>query len=74
VAELRYKAWGETRYTYGTTPTTYRFTGQREDATIGLYFYNARYYDPALGRFISADTVVPEPETRPTGTPCGRRR
>ena len=37
VAELRYKAWGETRYTYGTTPTTYRFTGQREDATIGLY-------------------------------------
>ncbi|RLD97622.1 MAG: hypothetical protein DRI92_05310, partial [Aquificota bacterium] len=36
-----------------------RFTGQREDATIGLYFYNARYYDPALGRFISADTVVP---------------
>jgi hypothetical protein len=37
VAELRYKAWGENRYTDGTTPTTYRFTGQREDATIGLY-------------------------------------
>jgi len=61
VAELRYKAWGETRYTYGTTPTTYRFTGQREDATIGVYFYNARYYDPALGRFIAPDTLVPEP-------------
>ena len=61
VAELRYKAWGETRYTYGTTPTTYCFTGQREDATIGLYFYNARYYHPALGRFISADPMVPEP-------------
>jgi RHS repeat-associated protein len=60
-AELRYKAWGETRYTYGTTPTTYRFTGQREDATIALYFYNARYYDPALGRFIQADTLVPDP-------------
>ncbi len=27
----------------------------------GLYFYNARYYDPALGRFISADTIVPQP-------------
>ncbi|MDA1097154.1 MAG: RHS repeat-associated core domain-containing protein, partial [Chloroflexi bacterium] len=25
----------------------------------GLYFYNARYYDSGLGRFISADTVVP---------------
>jgi RHS repeat-associated protein len=61
VAELRYRAWGETRYTDGTTPTTYRFTGQRKDATIGLYFYNARYYDPALGRFISPDTLVPEP-------------
>ena len=22
-------------------------------------FYNARYYDPAIGRFISADTIVP---------------
>ena len=24
-----------------------------------MLFYNARYYDPAIGRFISADTVVP---------------
>lgn len=60
--ELWYKPWGEYRGTaYGTTPTSYRFTGQREDATIGLYFYNARYYDPVLGRFIQADTIVPEP-------------
>ena len=35
------------------------FTGQRLDAT-GLYFYNARYYDPVLGRFVSADTIVPD--------------
>ncbi|MBC7264510.1 MAG: hypothetical protein H5T64_09190 [Chloroflexi bacterium] len=59
--ELRYRAYGETRYTWGTTPTTYRFTGQREESTIGLYFYNARWYDPALGRFVQADTLVPEP-------------
>jgi hypothetical protein len=26
-----------------------------------LLFLHARYYDPALGRFISADTIVPEP-------------
>ncbi len=60
-AELRYKAYGETRYSWGTTPTTYRFTGQREEATIGLYFYNARWYDPVLGRFVQPDTIVPEP-------------
>jgi len=28
---------------------------------MGLYFYEARYYDAALGRFISADTIVPDP-------------
>jgi RHS repeat-associated protein len=61
VGELRYFPHGKTRYTDGTTPTNRRFTGQVEDATIGLYFYNARYYDPALGRFVQADTIVPEP-------------
>ena len=33
------------------------FTGQRLDDT-GLYYYNARYYDPLIGRFISADSIV----------------
>ena len=57
--ELRYKAWGQTRYTYGTTPTQRRYTGQLE-AEASLYFYNARWYDSALGRFAQADTKVPE--------------
>ena len=26
-----------------------------------MYYYGARYYDPALGRFIAPDTIVPEP-------------
>jgi RHS repeat-associated protein len=38
------------------------YTGQRWEAGIGLYDYNARYYDPALGRFVQADTVVPSPQ------------
>jgi RHS repeat-associated protein len=60
--ELRYKAYGETRDGWGITDTTkYRFTGQREESPIGLYFYNARWYDAVLGRFAQADTVVPEP-------------
>lgn len=61
VAEVRYKAWGEDRYTTGTTPTTYRYTGQRAEASLGLYYYGARWYDAALSRFVQADTVVPSP-------------
>jgi len=38
-------------------PTTYNFTGQRLDSVTGLLYYNARYYDPFSGRFITADTV-----------------
>lgn len=38
-----------------------RFTGQEQDPETGLYFYNARYYNPVLGRFISPDSIVPEP-------------
>jgi RHS repeat-associated protein len=41
-------------------PTDKLFTGQRLDGT-GLYYYNARYYDPTIGRFISADTVIQNP-------------
>ena len=60
-SELRFSAFGETRYSSGITPTDYRYTGQLEQADVNLYYYNARWYDPALGRFIQADTIVPEP-------------
>ena len=29
------------------------------ESSLGLLFYNARFYDPSLARFIQADTVVP---------------
>ncbi len=54
-----YFPYGETRPGSGNPPTARRFTGQLEESTIGLYDYGARFYDPALGRFLSADTVVP---------------
>jgi len=42
-----------------TVPTDFGFTGQRRDASSGLMYYGARYYDAGLGRFVSADTIVP---------------
>jgi RHS repeat-associated protein len=57
VGEMRYTPWGETRYQGGTTPIDYHYTGQREESGIGLYYYNARWYDAKLGRFAQADTV-----------------
>jgi RHS repeat-associated protein len=59
--ELRYYPYGVARYTAGTTPTSFNFTGQRKDSGSGLLFYNARWYDPVVGRFLQADTLVPSP-------------
>jgi RHS repeat-associated protein len=62
LGELRYKPWGESRYAWGTTYTNRRFTGQLDETTsIGLYFFNARFYDPLLARFTSADSLIPDP-------------
>ncbi|GAB4461780.1 MAG: hypothetical protein Kow0070_19920 [Anaerolineales bacterium] len=67
--EIRY-SWtsGQTTTPAYTLPS-YTFTGQYsylDDPStagvtegFGLMFYNARWYDPALGRFAQADTIVP---------------
>lgn len=38
----------------------YKFTDQELDGETGLYNYDARLYDPGLGMFVSADSVVPD--------------
>ncbi|EMN83969.1 RHS repeat-associated core domain protein [Leptospira interrogans serovar Grippotyphosa str. UI 12769] len=43
---------------YGPDIFRYKFTGQVEDKETGLYYYKARYYEPTLGRFLQADSVV----------------
>ena len=60
VVRQRYFPYGQVRSTWGSLPTTYNFTGQRLDGT-GLLYYGARYYAPRIGRFVSADSLVPQP-------------
>ena len=57
-ASRTYYAYGAERAASGDLQTDRTFTGQKRDAT-GLLYYNARYYDPALGTFISPDSLVP---------------
>jgi RHS repeat-associated protein len=57
-AETRYYPFGEARFT-GPMVTDKLFTGQRQIAELGIYHYGARFYSPKLGRFLSADTIVP---------------
>ena len=59
-ASRTYYAYGAERAASGDLQTDRTFTGQKRDAT-GLLYYNARYYDPALGTFISPDSLVPNP-------------
>ena len=59
VGEDRFYPFGETRLTTGSMFTDQPFTGQKEIAGLGIYHFNARFYSPKLGRFLSADTIVP---------------
>ncbi len=75
VGVMRYKPFGAARsgFNPGNFGTDRLFTGQRQEATLGLYDYNARYYDPELGRFISADSIVPGVSANAVGYFAGAR-
>lgn len=60
VETITYQPYGEINTDSPGTPvnTSYKYTGQERDASTGLMYYEARYYDPRLGRFISPDSIV----------------
>ncbi len=58
----RYTPFGSYRSGGPSQITDRAYTGQRENMDLGLYYYNARYYTPGIGRFLSADTLVPNPQ------------
>ena len=61
VETSEYLPYGGNRDQSGTSVSEYKFTDQELDTSTGLYNYDARLYDPVIGRFISPDSIVPEP-------------
>jgi RHS repeat-associated protein len=59
VEATEYLPFGQMRNHSGEKVSDHKFTDQEFDAETGLYNYNARLYDPVIGRFISADTAIP---------------
>ncbi len=65
VVEYTYDAWGAPLSKSGSLADTlgtlnpFRYRGYIYDEETGLYYVSSRYYDPAIGRWLNADNVVP---------------
>ena len=63
IVKYVYDAWGNIISTSGTQATgigaknSLRYRGYYYDIETGLYYLQARYYDPVTGRFINADDI-----------------
>jgi RHS repeat-associated protein len=55
VWDTDYEAFGSVTRTNGDARFNASYTGKEFDTDTGLYYYNARFYDPTLGRFITED-------------------
>jgi RHS repeat-associated protein len=63
IEQQRYLPFGGARVMppySGVTSTDFTYTGQRALPNTGLMDYKARFYSPALGRFIQPDTIIPD--------------
>lgn len=60
VARTEYKPYGEWVDAASPGQDTFRakFTGKEWDKDAGLYYFDARYYDPMVGRFLTADSLL----------------
>lgn len=60
VQRIEYTPFGKERYVLNPSLEELpKYTGQTNDIDTDLYYYNSRYYDPVLGRFIQPDSVIP---------------
>lgn len=85
VGTYSYDAFGTTTSHTGTASTPLQFAGQYLDSETGLYYLQARYYDPSTAQFINVDPLVSQTQqpysyawdnplnvTDPTGLCAGR--
>jgi RHS repeat-associated protein len=65
IQRYAYDAWGRTTDNLPEQDigvrNKFRFTGEALDASTGLYYLRARYYEPSLGRFLSRDPLLGSP-------------
>ena len=59
-AQYAYDAWGNIIAMSGTLAelNPLRYRGYVYDQETGFYYLNSRYYDPLIGRFVGADSIV----------------
>ncbi|MRU49474.1 Insecticide toxin TcdB middle/N-terminal region [Pseudomonas gessardii] len=60
-----YFPYGGTSFIAGDNATDvqlkrYRYAGKERDEVTGLYYFGARYYQPSIGRWLSADPSGPD--------------
>ncbi|OLY65159.1 hypothetical protein BWD11_05330 [Leptospira santarosai serovar Grippotyphosa] len=58
LSQMQYQPYGETFVQRGDLNFSPKYNSQELDRESGFYFYNARYYDPGIARFTSADTII----------------
>jgi RHS repeat-associated protein len=61
VARYDYAPYGTSAPNLDAAPAGPGYTGHVNDPDTGLVYMQARYYDPAVGRFLSGDPVGPSP-------------
>ena len=64
VVQYRYDAWGNVLSVSGSLANTlgqinpFRYRGYYYDTETGFYYLQTRYYDPKVGRFLNADSII----------------
>ena len=52
-----YDSYGRVLSSTGSLTNPFQYTGREFDSETGIYYYRARYFDPAAGRFLSQDPI-----------------